>query len=72
MFRFDYPFSPEEVVDFFRINYGPMARAFASLDRDGQAALHAELVSLWSSQNRAADNTTKIDAEYLEVIAIRK
>src|SRR5689334_105544 len=28
MYRFDYPFSPEAVVDFFRANYGPMSRAF--------------------------------------------
>ena len=37
---FDYPFSPDAVVDFYRANYGPMSRAFASLDtvRPGKAA----------------------------------
>jgi SAM-dependent methyltransferase len=71
MYRFDCPFSPEEVVDFFRENYGPMLRAFASLDTPGQAKLRGELVGLWSAHNKAAKNATSVDAEYLEIIAIR-
>src|SRR3954468_11460953 len=27
-YRFSYPFPPEIVVEFFRVNYGPMSRAF--------------------------------------------
>ena len=30
------------------------------------------MVSFWSSHNHGADNTTKVDAEYLEVIATTK
>jgi SAM-dependent methyltransferase len=71
LFRFDYPFAPDAVVDFFRANYGPMSRAFASLDPDGQASLRSELVRLWFANNKAKDETTKIDAEYLEVLATR-
>lgn len=71
MYHFDYPFSPSEVVDFFRENYGPMSRAFASLDAAGQKKLHDELTQLWSAHNQAAGYNTKVDAEYLEVIAIR-
>jgi AhpD family alkylhydroperoxidase len=71
MYRFDYPFSPEAVVDFFRANYGPMSRAFASLDVNGQENLRTELVNLWSAHNKAVDGATKVDAEYLEVIATR-
>jgi len=71
MYHFDYPFSPSGVVDFFRENYGPMTRAFASLDEKGQQTLHAELTQLWSSHNQAGADRTKVDAEYLEVIAIR-
>jgi len=48
-----------------------MSRAFASLDMSGQAKLRSELVTLWSAHNKAVDNTTKVDAEYLEVIATR-
>jgi hypothetical protein len=71
LYRFDYPFPPEAVVEFFRVNYGPASRAFASLDVNGQANLRCELVSLWSAHNNAVDDTTKVDAEYLEVIATR-
>jgi SAM-dependent methyltransferase len=71
IFHFDYPFAPDAVVDFFRANYGPMSRAFASLSADGQENLRSELVRLWAAHNKAVDNTTKVDAEYLHVIAIR-
>lgn len=71
MYHFDYPFSPSEVVDFFRENYGPMTRAFASLEEKERQTLHAELTQLWSSHNQAGGNRTRVDAEYLEVIATR-
>jgi len=71
LFHFDYPFPPHAVVEFFRANYGPMSRAFESLDTAGQENLRSELVNLWSMHNQAADGTTKVDAEYLEVIASR-
>jgi SAM-dependent methyltransferase len=71
VYHFDYPFPPDAVVEFFRTNYGPMSRAFASLDVQGQEKLRSELVSLWSAHNKAVDDTTKVDAEYLEVIATR-
>ena len=70
-YHFDYPFPPDEVVDFYRENYGPAARAFASLDASGQKNLRSELVRLWSTHNSSAGNTTRVDAEYLEVIATR-
>lgn len=71
IYHFDYPFPPDEVVEFFRTNYGPMSRAFASLDANGQKKLRSELVALWSAHNQAKDDTTRVDAEYLEVIATR-
>jgi ubiquinone/menaquinone biosynthesis C-methylase UbiE len=71
VYHFDYPYPPDAVVEFFRSNYGPMSRAFASLDVNGQEKLRSELVHLWSAHNKAVDNTTKVDAEYLEVIATR-
>ena len=36
IYHFDYPFSPEEVVEFYRANYGPVSRAFDSLDAKRQ------------------------------------
>ena len=70
-YHFEYPFPPDAVVEFFRANYGPMSRAFASLNGEGQEALRSELVSLWSAHNKAVDGTTKVNAEYLQVIANR-
>lgn len=68
-YHFDYPFSPDKVVEFYRINYGPMARAFASLDEKGQSELRAELVNLWATNNKASGERTQVDAEYLAVTA---
>lgn len=66
-----HPFPPKETVDFFRRYFGPTKTAFARLDAAGQAALAARLESLWSEHNTAADGTTAIEAEYLEVRATR-
>jgi len=72
MYRFDYPFSPAGVVDFFRENYGPTNRAFAALTAPDQGAFHADLVALWTAKNQSGDaNRTVVDAEYLHVVAIR-
>lgn len=71
MYRFEYPFPPSDVVEFFRANYGPMHRAFASLNGTEAAKLRAELSVLWSTQNQASGDSTIVDAEYLEVIASR-
>jgi SAM-dependent methyltransferase len=71
MYRFEYPFPPEEVVEFFRVNYGPMTRAFAALDAAGQDELRRDLFRLWSTHNDALAGTTQVDAEYLEVVATR-
>jgi ubiquinone/menaquinone biosynthesis C-methylase UbiE len=71
IYHFDYPFSPDAVVEFYRANYGPMSRAFASLDVNGQETLRSELVRLWSAHNNAVGDATKVDAEYLEVVATR-
>ena len=71
MCQFRYPFPPAEVVEFFRAYYGPTQRAFGALDGDGQAALRKELERLWSEHNQAADNTTHVEGEYLEVIATK-
>jgi SAM-dependent methyltransferase len=71
-YRFDYPFGPAEVVEFFRANYGPTTRAFSSLGEADQAALRAELVNLWTLHNSATtSNRTTVDSEYLEVVAVR-
>jgi 2-polyprenyl-3-methyl-5-hydroxy-6-metoxy-1,4-benzoquinol methylase len=71
MYTFNYPFPPAEVVDIFRLYYGPATLAFASLDEAGRTALHQDLESLWSAHNRAKGRITIVDAEYLDVVATR-
>ena len=71
-FRFDYPFAPAEVVEFFRQHYGPITRAFDTLGETEGAALRSGLVSLWSGHNQSDDPArTIVDAEYLAVIGVR-
>jgi SAM-dependent methyltransferase len=70
LYELSYPFPPADVVEFFRVNYGPMTRAFASLEGEPQRQLRDELTDLWIRHNRATDGTTRVDAEYLQVVAL--
>lgn len=66
-----FPFSPAEVVEHFRLYYGPTQKAFAASDETKQAALRKDLEELWDEHNRAIDGSTVVDAEFLEVRAVR-
>jgi hypothetical protein len=59
------------VVEFFRQDYGPTNRAFATLDESDARKLRAELEALWSARNRGEDELTVVSSECLEVIAVR-
>lgn len=75
LYPFRFPFSPAEVVQFFRTYYGPSNKTFATLTADSfekQRALQQDLEALWTENNTATDGTTYIGAEYLEVMAIRQ
>lgn len=71
LYDFDYPFAPSRVVAFYRTYFGPIKRAFAALDEDGQAALHDDLERLWATHNSAGNGSTHVAAELLEVVAVR-
>ena len=66
-----YPFPPAAVVELFRMYYGSTNRAFAALDIDGQDSLRRDLEKLWTDNNTVSDGTTYVEAEYLDVLAIR-
>jgi SAM-dependent methyltransferase len=68
---FDYPFAPKEVVAFFRRYFGPTQSAFARLDAHGQQLLASQLEQLWAEHNKATDGATRVEAEYLDVRAVR-
>jgi len=66
-----YPFSPEQTVELFRTWYGPTLRAFAALDEERQRALFSDLVRLWTEHNTAGPDATRVESEFLEVVASR-
>jgi SAM-dependent methyltransferase len=71
LMTFKFPFSPANVVESFRLYYGPTQRAFEALDSNSQIALRRDLEKLWTEHNKETDSTTRVESEYLEVIAIR-
>lgn len=71
LYPFNFPFDPAGVVEFFRAYYGPMNRAFSTLDADGQAMLRRDLEQLWSQHNQSPNGVVCLGAEYLEVQAVR-
>jgi len=64
LYPFQFPCPPAKLVEFWRTYYGPTLKAFA--------ALHQDLEALWIEHNTATDGTTFVEAEYLEVTAIRQ
>jgi SAM-dependent methyltransferase len=71
-YRFDYPFAPAGVVEFFREHYGPTTSAFGTLSANDREALRAALTELWATHNQATEpGRTIVDAEYLQVVGTR-
>ena len=69
-FTFEFPYSPAGVVELFQAFYGPTVRAFDVLGPEERASLRRELEQLWSKANLATDGGTRVEAEYVEVLAI--
>jgi ubiquinone/menaquinone biosynthesis C-methylase UbiE len=63
--------SAEHCLDVFRTYYGPMVKAFAALDTEGQAGLAHDLTDLMERLNTGGSDTLTIPSEYLEVVATR-
>lgn len=64
--------NPAEVVEHFRLYYGPTQKAFEALDAARQSELRNDLEHLWTAHNRVSDGTTRVESEYLEVKAIKR
>jgi hypothetical protein len=67
-----YPHTPEGTAELFRAAYGPTVRAFESLDEDGRAALSVDLTTHWARHRRPVAAGTEVEAEFLEVVAVRR
>ncbi len=68
---FDFPFGVAETIEYWREFYGPVNKAFAVLGAREKTALRRDLERLWAENNVAAGGATRVEAEYLEVVAIR-
>lgn len=69
--NFKFPFSPKEVVAFFRQYFGPTQVSFGRLGQAEQAVLASQLEELWAKHNQASDGSTAVESEYLDVRAVR-
>jgi len=63
--------SPQHWLEAFRAFYGPMLKAFESLDASGQEQLANDLLDLAHRFNQSGDETLAAPGEYLDVIAIK-
>ncbi|MEO8260333.1 MAG: class I SAM-dependent methyltransferase [Acidobacteriota bacterium] len=63
--------SPEHMVDVFRTFYGPVLKAFASLDGERQQGLEADLLDLLRRSDRGGTGGLVVPAEYLETVITR-
>ena len=68
---FRYP-SARHFVEYFRSYYGPMLKAFESLDLGGQEALAEDLKELLEHWNTSGDAALIVPSDYLEVVAVRR
>jgi ubiquinone/menaquinone biosynthesis C-methylase UbiE len=66
-----YPYTPAGTAELFRSAYGPTVRVFEALDENARSSFADALVALWSSHQRGRGDSTVVDSEYLEVIAVR-
>ncbi len=63
--------SPEHFMDVFRTYYGPVHKAFLTLDASGQAALAKDLMATIASFNTATDGTMRVPSAYAQIVITR-
>jgi ubiquinone/menaquinone biosynthesis C-methylase UbiE len=64
--------SAEHWLEIFRTYYGPVLKAFAALDAEGQAGLARDLTEQLERFNTGGSDTLTVPSEYLEVVATRR
>lgn len=71
--RFNFRYrSPDHWLEIFRTYYGPLLKAFAALDADGQEALEQDILALIARFNRSGDATMVVPSAYLEVVVSKR
>jgi ubiquinone/menaquinone biosynthesis C-methylase UbiE len=64
--------SPAHWLEIFRDYYGPVLKAFASLNPEARKALEKDLHTLLDQHNVARDGTLVLPSEYLEAVITKK
>jgi ubiquinone/menaquinone biosynthesis C-methylase UbiE len=64
--------SAQHFLDVFRTYYGPVLKAFATLDEAGGKALARDIIDLIGRLNTSGDETMVVPGEYLEVVITRR
>ena len=64
--------SPQHWLDVFRSYYGPMLKAFESLDPAGQERLAGDLLEVAHRFNQSGDETFVAPGAYLDVVAVKR
>jgi len=59
-------------MDVFKTYYGPMLKAFAALQPQGQRALHDDIMALIARMNRSGNDSMVVPSEYLEVVVTKR
>ena len=70
MFNFRYR-SAAHWLEVFRNYYGPLLKAYAALDAQGQAQLTADITALLERSNVGGAHSLVVPSEYLEVVITR-
>lgn len=63
--------SPQEFFETFRTYYGPIVRAWESLDETGRASLEEQIVALAAEGNRSTNGALAVPSDYVEVVVTR-
>ncbi|RNF33911.1 class I SAM-dependent methyltransferase [Paracoccus methylarcula] len=63
--------SPQHWLELFRTWYGPMLKAFATLEENEAAELEADILALIAQHNRTNGGTMVVPSEYLEVVILK-
>ena len=64
--------SAQHFLDVFRTYYGPVLKAFETLDEAGGKALARDIIDLIGRSNISADETMVVPSEYLEVVITKR
>src|SRR4051812_13171648 len=64
--------SAQHFLDVFRTYYGPMLKAFETLEEAGGKALARDIIALVGRFNISGDQTMVVPGEYLEVVITRR